>query len=308
MNSQIKDKIDNMPEVPGIYKMLDAKGVIIYIGKSKCLKKRVKSYFVASPKWEKARKMAPFIHDIEYIETDTHLEALLLECQLIKEVQPLFNVQMKNDGRYVYVKIADHHCSIVHERDENCFGPFRSKYVLQNMLDRLKSIYPIDEQLEYHVLPVSMTKAEAEQNFKKVHEMFRNTNQMESLAKQLEQKMQEASAEYRFGLAAKYRDIAEAVRYFKTGIDRYHGLLKKNMLLKIKLDAGYKFFFVSKGQVVYKKRVAHLTDRHQRLFLAEARQQKQPLNMNEKSLIDYRDIILSEIDQLPEESVIITED
>ena len=56
MDSNIKDIINSMPEAPGIYKMLDAKGDIIYIGKSKCLKKRVKSYFVVSPRWEKARK------------------------------------------------------------------------------------------------------------------------------------------------------------------------------------------------------------------------------------------------------------
>ncbi|MBD3107779.1 GIY-YIG nuclease family protein [Bacillus sp. AGMB 02131] len=305
MDSKIKDIINSIPEAPGIYKMLDAKGVIIYIGKSKCLKKRVKSYFVASPRWEKARKMAPLIHDIEYIETDTHLEALLLECQLIKEVQPFFNVQLKNDGRYVYVKVADNHCSIVRERGENCYGPYRSKHVLQTMLDRLKSIFPINEQLQYHVLPVAMTKAEAIQNIKVVRNMFDNTVEMEWLAKQLEKKMQEAATQYRFGLAAKYRDVAEAVLFFKKEIDRYNRLFKKELLLQIKIDNGYKFFLISKGQVVYKKRVPSNSKENQRSFLIQASQRKHFFSMNEKSFIDYRDILFAEIDLLPDENVIV---
>ena len=75
--------------------MLDFKGNIIYIGKSKCLKKRVHSYFVKSPVWEKAKKMAPLIYDINYIVTDTHLEAMLLECEMIKTIKPYFNAAMK---------------------------------------------------------------------------------------------------------------------------------------------------------------------------------------------------------------------
>ena len=314
LNNQIKvkDTIDRIPETPGVYKMLDSRGEIIYIGKSKCLKKRVKSYFVDSPKWEKARKMAPFIRDIEFIETDTHLEAMLLECQLIKEVQPFFNVQMKNDSRYVYVKIADNHCSIVHEREQNCFGPFRSKHLLQKMLDVLKSIYPIEEnkgtyECEYHVLPISMKRDEAERNFNIMKEMFQNTEKMELFVKHLEQKMSEEATNYRYESAAKYRDIVQAVRYLKNGIDRYRGLVEKDLLLQIKIDRGYKLVFVSKGQVIYKRRVTDLSEQNRSIFLEEAKQKKREhtFNLNDKSYIDYRDVLYAEIEKLPEESIII---
>lgn len=106
MTNQLKDKLAMLPEAPGIYKMLDSRGDIIYIGKSKCLKSRVISYFANNPNWEKAKKMAPFIYDLEYVVTDTHLEAMLLECELIKRIKPHFNVSMKHDERYVYLKVG----------------------------------------------------------------------------------------------------------------------------------------------------------------------------------------------------------
>ena len=104
----IKEKLKQIPKLPGIYKMLDSRGNIIYIGKSKCLQNRVKSYFVASPKWEKVNRMVTMIKDIEYVVTDTHLEARLLECTLIKEHKPRFNAQMKNDQRYFFIKVENY--------------------------------------------------------------------------------------------------------------------------------------------------------------------------------------------------------
>ena len=114
-----------------------------------------------------------------------------------------------------------------------------------------------------------------------------------------------AATQYRFGLAAKYRDVAEAVHFLKNGVDRYNGLIKKELLLQIKIDNGYKFFFISKGQVAYKKRVAGNSKENQRSFLIEASQREHSFSMNEKSFIDYRDILFAEIDLLPDENVII---
>lgn len=81
--SDLKQKVNQIPALPGVYKMLDSSGQIIYVGKSKCLKKRVQSYFTKSPKQPKIERMIFLIDDIEYIVTDTHLEARLLECQLL---------------------------------------------------------------------------------------------------------------------------------------------------------------------------------------------------------------------------------
>lgn len=316
--SSLKEKLNDIPEAPGIYKMLDSKGTIIYIGKSKCLKKRVKSYFVDSPKWEKVKRMVPLIKDIEYVVTDTHLEAMLLECELIKKIQPYFNVQMKNDKSYVYVKIGTENrfapLSVVYERGEFCYGPFRRKRVLQEMIDDLKKIYPIVKnkekyQFEYHVLPVEMTSEEFKENSKVMKELFLDTKKMERLIQQLEKKMEEEAAYYRFELASKYRDIIQAVRYLKNGIDRYKELVEKNMLLKLEILNGYKLIFVSRGQVVYKESYAEITSKVQEKFLETAWKKNSlaKYDVDDKGRIDYQNILYSEILSLPNESILMLE-
>lgn len=102
-------------------------------------KKRVKSYFTKSPKQPKIERMIFLIDDIDYIVTDTHLEARLLECQLIKELKPYFNSQMKNDRRYFYLNVThsshSRGLSIVLEREDRQLGPFRRKQVIL-LIDR----------------------------------------------------------------------------------------------------------------------------------------------------------------------------
>ena len=87
--TELKHKIKYIPQLPGIYKMLDAQGNTIYIGQSKCLQKRVRTYFTPTHKRNKVDKLVSFIADLDYQVTDTHLEAKLLECRLIKEIAAL---------------------------------------------------------------------------------------------------------------------------------------------------------------------------------------------------------------------------
>ena len=95
ISDKIKKKLDMLPMEPGIYKMIDAKGNVIYIGKSKMLNKRVKTYFANNPNWDKINRMVRLIDDIDFIVTDTHLEARILECSLIKELKPIFISRMQ---------------------------------------------------------------------------------------------------------------------------------------------------------------------------------------------------------------------
>ena len=112
--------------------MKDRGGNIIYVGKSKNLKSRVKSYFYGDHNQQKIKQMVSRVHDIDIIPTDTHLEARVLECELIKRLKPLYNRQFKNDRGYVYLRIGDDSRSkpiaIVDEKtDDNCIGPYRSR-------------------------------------------------------------------------------------------------------------------------------------------------------------------------------------
>jgi excinuclease ABC subunit C len=311
--SFIKDKIKQIPELPGIYKMLDSRGNIIYIGKSKCLKKRVQSYFVNSPKWEKVKKMVSMITDIEYIVTDTHLEARLLECKLIKEIQPRFNAQMKNDQRYIYIKISANNklnpLSVSVERDDDCFGPFRSKYAISEFLDRLKNIYPIIKtdtgyEFEYHLFHISMEEEAFERNRMVLQELFTLEDNIPTLLKAFQQKLEEAVSQYRFEMAAVYRDMMQSFMNIKNGLDGYKNLASKKIILKLPIQNGFKLFFISNGTVIHSQITTDLSDKKIRDFIAESKIMLSSAEItleNEKSQIDYRDIMYSEISDIPEE-------
>ena len=102
----LKEKIDNLPKTPGIYMMKDKYGDIIYVVKSKKLKERVKSYFTNSKNHsKKVKRMVKNIEDLDVILTDTELDALLLECEMIKKIRPMYNQLMKNHENYSYIKI-----------------------------------------------------------------------------------------------------------------------------------------------------------------------------------------------------------
>lgn len=314
VSDKIKEKLNQLPKLPGIYKMLDAKGNIIYIGKSKCLKKRVKSYFVNNPKWEKVKKLVLFIHDIEYIVTDTHLEALLLECQLIKKIKPSFNALMKNDQNYVYLKVENYNkfnaLSVVNHREENTFGPFRKRYPLLNIINALKSIFPLIKksgsyEFEYHIMPSPMDKDTFNKNKAVLLEIFSDSNHMDILMNALGEKMQGAAAEYKFETAAKYRDIIQGLYHINNGIWRYKDLMSKDILLKIPTMNGHKLFFISNGNILAKKLYSNLKNEDIERFVKESYAIKASISsvIDEKADIDFRDILYSEIISLPQEMV-----
>src|SRR5690606_10890506 len=103
----IQQELTKLPDKPGVYIMKDKNGSVIYVGKAKSLKNRVRQYFqdsaVHSPKVE---AMVAKIAEFEYIVTDTEIEALILECNLIKDIKPRYNVLLKDDKTYPYIKIT----------------------------------------------------------------------------------------------------------------------------------------------------------------------------------------------------------
>lgn len=313
-NSNLREKLNKIPELPGIYKFFDADKRIIYIGKSICLKKRVSSYFADNPKWEKVKRMIAFIDDMEFIVTDTHLEARLLECELIKSIKPLFNTQMKNDERYAYLKIEEYNLynpiSIKYIREENSFGPFRRKYSLYKMIELLKNLYPIYKingiyKFEYKLFPVAMDRPSYETNKESLLEILSDELTMDLFIKDIEIKMKEAASMYKFETASLFRDIIFSLNYLKSGIMGYKNLFSKNIVLRIPFKGGIKLFFVSRGQMVLKKTYKRLSDKSYSLFIENGIKFSNKLTplINEKMSIDYRDILYSEIIALPEHMV-----
>lgn len=314
---KLKNKISQMPESPGIYKMLDYKGRIIYVGKSKHLKSRVKTYFSPNPKWEKVKKMAVSIADIEYEVTDTHLEAMLLECELIKMIKPIFNSQMKNDMRYVYLKIEEYNRSatplkLTGSRDENCYGPFRSRHFLLDIMNSFKNIYPIKKaegrfMFEYHLFPVHMDLRMFNENKAVLTDIFSRDEGFDIFVEAVTDKMKESSNSCNYEMASMYRDLIKNIFYLKNGINRYRKIISQNILLKIPVQRGCKLFFVSKGSIVAKEKYINPDDRDIEAFVQKALNAASGYGSteDEKKQLDFRDILCSEITGLPNEMVTI---
>lgn len=306
MNEKLEKKLKNLPEASGIYQMLDKRGNIIYIGKSKCLKKRVQSYFVPSPVWDKAKEMAYFIEDIEIIVTDTHLEAMLLECELIKKIKPHFNSMMKNDEKYIYLTLEEN-CrrnplKITGIRENQSFGPFRSKGQLQELIDNLRNLYPITRkgsryEFEYHVFPQEMEKEIFANNRKILKNLFSSQTAVNGFLRALEREMKRSVKEERFERAAQYRDLQTRFIWFQRYLARLEEWNKKDILYEVPLESGYKLFYISDGRIISCRKVAESSEEIRSDFREEAKNVKKelPQSRREKELLDYRDIVCAEL-------------
>lgn len=143
-------KIKNIPQRPGVYFMKDKYDNVIYVGKSKNLKRRVKSYFVKSEGHSnKVIEMVKKINDIDYIITDTEIEALILESRTIKDIKPMYNKLLKNYKKYLYIKITDEdfpNIVTALEKEDNSsmyFGPYSSRGRVEEAIEILKDYYKL---------------------------------------------------------------------------------------------------------------------------------------------------------------------
>ena len=104
ISSNLDNKLKNLPTVPGVYKFINSEGEVIYVGKAKNLKNRVKSYFrIILDRDTKTQALVDNIDDLEYIEVSTELEALILEEKLVKKFQPKYNILLKDDKSFLYI-------------------------------------------------------------------------------------------------------------------------------------------------------------------------------------------------------------
>ena len=147
---EFQQKLDTLPERPGVYLMRGGDRTVIYVGKAVVLRNRVRTYFQAGARHEpRTQRMVSEIADLEWIVTDTELEALILENELIKRHRPRFNVRLRDDKTYPYIKIHWQDdfpkISIVRrmERDgARYYGPFTSAYAVRQTLDALRRVFP----------------------------------------------------------------------------------------------------------------------------------------------------------------------
>lgn len=148
-SQQLLDKIKLLPEKPGVYQYFNAKGIIIYVGKAKNLKKRVSSYFTKNHDNQKTRVLVKSIVDLKYIVVETELDALLLENNLIKEYRPKYNIQLKDDKTYPWICIKKEPFPRVFSTrnvikdGSTYYGPYPSVKVVNTLLDLFRELYKL---------------------------------------------------------------------------------------------------------------------------------------------------------------------
>lgn len=146
---ELREKLNLLPENPGVYIMLDKDGIVIYVGKARVLKNRVRQYFHSSAKPEKVAAMVEHIADFYYIITQTEIDALALENNLIKKYKPKYNILLKDDKTYPYIKVHTKEnfprVSITRKikKDGKYFGPFMGGVRCGELLDVVEAVYNV---------------------------------------------------------------------------------------------------------------------------------------------------------------------
>ncbi|WP_128893656.1 excinuclease ABC subunit UvrC [Longirhabdus pacifica] len=220
----ITNKLALLPQHPGCYLMKDEQGVIIYVGKAKILKNRVRSYFTGSHD-AKTQKMVSLIADFEYIVTSSNLEALILECNLIKKHHPRYNVLLKDDKTYPYIKITNEkHPRLIVTRKVvkdkgKYFGPYPSAYGAQQTKKLLDRLYPLrkcvtlpDKVCLYYHMGQCIAPCEKEIAAETYEDMMQQITRFLKgghleVKKELTVKMQDAAEQLNFERASELRDL-----------------------------------------------------------------------------------------------------
>lgn len=275
MKEKISEKINLLPEQPGIYKYLSKEGKVIYVGKAKNLKNRVRGYFPASNKYDpRLAPLLPNIENVEWIVTHTEAEALILEDQLIKTFRPRYNVQLKDDKSYPYFKLTIKEMfprlTLVREivRDGSYyFGPYIAVSEVRSTLKTIKRYFPLRQSS----MPLDGTKTyrpclnfqlkrclapcSGEITAEKYHHLVEGVVQLlkgnfDELLISLKEKMAGESAKLQFEEAAQTRDQIEAVkRTFQKQKKVSHKKIDRDVFAVVRADgfAGVQVLFIRNG-------------------------------------------------------------
>lgn len=231
----LQDILDSLPSKTGCYLFKDSSGKVIYVGKAVNLRSRVRSYFHQSAqKNPKTARLVSHIADLDWIIVASELEALILEMNLIKEYRPRFNVRLKDDKRYPYIKIkwSDPFPKVsvtrqVVQDGSRYYGPYTSVWAVNQTLDVLRRIFPYltcsrtitgEDQRAclYHDIGLCTAPCIGEINREDYREMIRGLSDFldgktDPVIKKLEKRMQQAARDLAFEQAAKLRDQLEAI-------------------------------------------------------------------------------------------------
>lgn len=274
MEDKMQEKLKLLPTNPGVYLMKNEQGKIIYVGKAINLKNRVRSYFQSGKNHSpKVISMVQKIFDFEYIITTNEIEALILECNLIKKYHPKYNISLRDDKTYPYIKVSvnEEFPTITITRKvlkdgAKYFGPYTSAGAVHEVLNLLKKLFQIRSCrqmnskrpcLEFHIkrcLAPCTGKVDVEE----YQEMIKSLclfleGRNDSVAKTIRRRMDSAAENFQFELAAKLRDQVLAIEKISA---------KQNMIIgsngdqdiiglaRIADEACIQVFFIRSGKMI----------------------------------------------------------
>ena len=278
----IKTELKKVPEKPGIYLMKDKTGKIIYVGKARVLKKRIRQYFRSLKNVSsKTKVLVSQISSFDYIITDSELEALVLECNLIKKYRPKFNVLLKDDKNYPYIKITmkEYYPRILITRrriNDNAkyFGPYSNTSAVKNTVSFLKKLFPLQycnkvfdgkktakrPCLNYHIKKCpglcckNINQKEYLEVIKSVCDFL--SGKHESILKDLEKKMHAYSKNMEYEKAAVVRDRIESIRHVKEKQKALSLSMENQDVIALEKDADkacIQVMFIRKGKLIGKE-------------------------------------------------------
>ena len=277
----IQEHLKQLPSEPGVYLMKDKFNNIIYVGKAKVLKNRVRQYFQSSKNHSsKVKSMVKNIDRFEYIITDSELEALILECNLIKKYKPKYNVLLRDDKTYPYIKVTTNEdfprvlkVRKVLKDKAKYFGPYTNTTAVNDTLDIIKSIYPIrtcnidiEKAIKTNMRPClnlhikrcvgpctgNITKEEYNKMIEEI--LLFLSGKEEKLIDILKEKMNKCAMDFNFEEAAVYRDKIKSLEDMmeKQKIDSSTSDLNQDIIAMARAhdEACVQVFFVRNGKIV----------------------------------------------------------
>lgn len=292
----IEEELKKLPGRPGVYIMHDKTDEIIYVGKAISLKNRVRQYFQSSRnKSPKIIKMVENIDHFEYIITDSELEALVLECNLIKEHRPKYNTMLKDDKSYPYIKVTvgEEYPRILFARQmkrdkARYYGPYTSAGAVKDTIELLRKIYKIRTCnkvlprdigigrccLNYHIKQCNapcqgyISREEYNESVKKAIEFLNGS--YHNVIAMLTEKMQEAAAGMEFEEAASYRDLLASVKQIAQKQKITNSDMENKDVIACAMEGGdavIQVFFIRDGKLMGREHF------HMNVAIAEERGQ-----------------------------------
>ena len=239
MNPELENKLRNLPPNPGVYQFKNDKNKVIYVGKARNLRNRVKSYFHSNFSNAKTAALVSKIKDLELVITDSEIEALVLENNLIKELKPRYNIDLKDDKSFPFIKVTNEPFPQVYstrrvvQEGSRYFGPYTSVKSMKAALRTINQIFKIRSCkydittetiekkkykvcLDYHIKKCDgpceglISESEYSEMVQEVIKLLRGKT--DDLIKELEEKMQTASTGFEYEKAAEIRDKVEQLR------------------------------------------------------------------------------------------------